>query len=151
MGEARDTVPWIKGTERRISLNRRWHQPLAITCMSVLSNMHIWLYIWLYVHVYMRIYIHIYTHIHTSHLIQNIDIVPLFISPVIITVISNNSSRWSRVLKLNSCIGCRTRWFTFLLEEPGPLKSCPLGTCDFHAFYAVDWAACTSVTSIVAC
>lgn len=43
------------------------------------------------------------------------------------------------------------RWFTFLLEKLGPLKSCPLGTRDFHAFYAVGWAACTPVASIVAC
>lgn len=74
----------------------------------------------------MRIYIHIYTHIHTSHLIQNIDIVPLFISPVIITVISNNSSRWSRVLELNSCIGCRTRWLIhFPLGGAGPFEILP--------------------------
>lgn len=149
MGEARDTVPWIKGREREgfrsteddINL---WLSHAWVCCLTCIYD------IYAYACIYVHILTYIYTHIHTSHLIQNIDIVPLFISPVI-TVISNNSSRWSRVLELNSCIGCRTRWFTFLLEELGPLKSCPLGTCGLHAFYAVDWAACTPVASIVAC
>lgn len=131
-------VPCMKGRERRISLNRRWHQPLAITFMSVLSSMHIWSYM----HIYMIVYI--YTLQRHTHITFNTEY--RHSQPFHFKFEMEQSSSTKFLNWLQDC-----RWFTFLLEELGPLKSCPLGTRDFHAFYAVGWAACTPVASIVAC
>lgn len=96
--------------------------------------MSIWLYIYIYTHI--RTHTHItfnteYRHSHPFHFKYEME----------------QSSAPSKFLNwLQDC-----RWFTFLLEKLGPLKSCPLGPRDFHAFYAVGWAACTPVASIVAC